>query len=88
MNVSVVNPEDKEELALTLEGKKNKFSHEHFERFGKGLGLTPKQITGVFKRFEKNRPKAIEWLDNSFLSDEMKVAYKQVLVERYERILR
>jgi serine/threonine-protein kinase HipA len=33
---------------------------------GKGLDLTDKQISGVFKRFVRNRLIAEEWLQHSF----------------------
>lgn len=86
LNVRIANPEDKEELALTLGGKKKKLTRVYFERFGEELGLTPKQIQGVFKRFEKNKEMAITWIDQSFLSDIMKEAYLEILNERYSRI--
>lgn len=86
LNVRIANPEDKEELALTLGGKKKKLNRVYFERFGEGLGLTPKQIQGVFKRFEKNKEKAITWIDQSFLSNIMKEAYLDILNERYSKI--
>lgn len=86
LNVRIANPEDKEELALTLGGKKKKLTRAYFERFGEGLGLTPKQIQGVFKRFEKNKVKALEWIDQSFLSEDMKEAYLEILNEQYARI--
>ncbi|NQT76342.1 MAG: HipA domain-containing protein [Bacteroidetes bacterium] len=86
LNVAIVFPEDTEELALTLEGKKKKLKWEHFERLGIGLYLTNKQIQGVFKRMIKYKPKAIEWIDKSFLSDNMKEAYINVLETRYEQL--
>ncbi len=86
LNVSLVLLEDTDELALTLEGKKRKFTHEHFERFGEGLGLTAKQVSRVFKRFDKNKQKAISWIDESFLTGKMKEQYKVILEERYSRI--
>ena len=87
LNVRIVNPEDKEELALTLGGKKKKLTRAYFERFGEGLELTPKQMEGVFNRFSKNKPMAMKWIQNSFLSDEMKQAYLQLLEERYEKLM-
>ena len=81
-----LNPDDKEELALTLEGKKSNFKRIHFESFGKGLGLTNKQIKGVFERFYKKKNYAIKWIDRSFLSDDMREKYKALLNERYTRI--
>ncbi len=83
LNVTIVNPEDKEEMALTIEGKKSKLTRSNFEALGKSLNLTDKQITGVFKRFNKNKSVAIKWIENSFLSDDMKVRYIELLSKRY-----
>lgn len=86
LNVALAFPEDKEELALTLLGKKKKLKLEHFEQLGEGVGLTPKQIKGTFNRILKNKPKAFSWIDQSFLSENMKSAYKEVLSERYGKL--
>ncbi|MBI9059103.1 MAG: HipA domain-containing protein [Labilibaculum sp.] len=86
LNVGIVLPEDKEELALTLAGKKSKLKWEHFEKLAQGIGLTQKQISGVVKRMLKNKSKAIELLDKSFLSDEMTIAYKEVLEAKYKQL--
>lgn len=86
LNVAIINPDDKEELALTLAGKKTKLKLEHFEQLGEGMNLTPKQIQSVFKRMTKNKPKAIDRINKSFLSDEMKIAYKELLEERYKQL--
>ncbi|MCK5816350.1 MAG: HipA domain-containing protein [Flavobacteriaceae bacterium] len=83
LNVSIVNPDDKEELALTLNGKKRKLTKEHFLNFGIGLGLTDKQIEGVFKRFEKKKKGVFEMVQSSFLSESMKTKYNDLLEERY-----
>ena len=85
LNVIIINPDDKKELALTMEGKKKKLKLEHFNRFGEGLGLTGKQMDGVFKRLYDNKLIALKLIDNSFLSHEMNEAYKEVLEERYAR---
>ena len=86
LNVNILNPEDTEELALTLCGKKNKFKREHFNQFGESLGLTKKQIEGVYKRMQKNKKNALKWIDKSFLSDQMKESYKAVLNKRYRQV--
>jgi serine/threonine-protein kinase HipA len=86
LNVAIINPDDDEELALTMEGKKKNIKREHFERFGEGLGLTQKQIKSVFNRFHKNKSKAIQWINNSFLAPEMKESYTTLLEDRYARI--
>lgn len=86
LNVAIILPDDKEELALTLEGKKKKLSKENFIRLGKGLDLTDKQVEGAFKRMVKNKSKAIAWVEKSFLSDDMKTAYINILESRYQQL--
>lgn len=84
LNGAIVNPDDTEELALTLEGKKKKLKWEHFERLGKKLRLNDKQIKAMAKRFIKNNVVAQEWIKNSFLSKEYKKKYLVLLEERYD----
>ena len=86
LSVAIVLPEDKEELALTLAGKKKKVKREHFEQLGDELALTRRQINGVFQRMIKNKPDAAHWIDQSFLSDSMKNAYCEVLNARYQQL--
>ncbi len=85
INVSILIPDDTEELALTLDGKKRKLKKEHFFRLGKELGLTSKQIEGVFKRFQAKREHAATLIDQSFLSVQFKKKYQTVLDERFLR---
>jgi serine/threonine-protein kinase HipA len=86
LNVAVILPEDKEELALTLDGKKKKLKKEHFEKLAESLGLTSKQIERTFNRMIKNKPKAINWIDISFLTEELKADYKEVIESRYVQL--
>jgi serine/threonine-protein kinase HipA len=86
LNVAIANPEDKEELALTIEGKKRKLKAEHFERFGAGMELTNKQIRNALLRFFKGKDEAFNWIDNSFLSETYKSLYKSLMEERYHTL--
>ena len=86
LNVAILLPEDKEELALTLEGKRKKLTRANFERLGKGLELTDKQIEGVFNRMLKRTPHVTVLIDKSFLSNDMKSAYKSILSTRYRQL--
>jgi len=86
LNVAIVNPEDTEELALTLEGKKKKLKWVHFEHLGQTMGLNDKQINGIAKRFQKNKKLAFNWIDNSFLSEEYKDKYKELIESRYANL--
>ena len=82
LNVSLANPSDHEELALLMEGKKRKFTRQHFERFGLGLGLNNKQIVKAFDRFLKNKLKAKSLIDASFLSERMQAAYWNIILQK------
>ncbi len=86
LNATIINPEDKEEMALMLNGRKNRFERIDFEQLGGNLGLISKQILGVFERFYKLKSKTIKWIDTSFLSNKMKTLYKEKMEERYHRI--
>jgi len=86
LNVTLVLPEDKEEMALTLSGKKKNLNSKSFIRFGQNLGLTDKQISGVFSRFFKNKSKAYDYIGLSFLSDSLKEKYIEILKERYKKL--
>ncbi len=86
LNVAIVNPEDREELALTIAGKKKKITKENLIDFGSTLSLSNKQISSVFKRFQKNKKQSLSMIENSFLSEEMKIRYIDLLLMRYNKI--
>jgi serine/threonine-protein kinase HipA len=46
--------------------------------------LNEKQIAGVFKRMIANKPLAIQWIKNSFLSKELKGKYLELMDKRYK----
>jgi len=83
LNVTIVNPSDTEELALTLEGRKKKLRLENFNTFARNLGMNDRQLKNVYSRFSKNKQSAFDWLDQSFLSAEQVEAYKALMDKRY-----
>lgn len=86
LNVNLANPKDKEELALSMEGKKRKFTRHHFERFGANLGLNKKQIQGVFNRLVNNKSAAKRLIDASFLSEAMQESYWNIMLRTYKAL--
>jgi len=86
LNVSIIFPEDEEELALTLSGKRKKIKKDHFIQLGLGLNLTEKQIQGAFKRMKQNTPQAMNLIEISFLSNQMKEAYKKLFEKRFYQL--
>lgn len=84
LNVHLHLPEDKEESALTIGGKKNKLSKTDFIDLRLKLGLTQKQIENTFKRFVKAEPKMITLIHQSFLNENYQNLYIQLLQKRLE----
>ena len=76
LSTSIVMPEDDEELALTLNGKKKKIKREDFEKVMSDSGMDEKSITNLFKKFEKAYPKWIEMIAQSFLPEEQQGLYR------------
>ncbi len=71
LSTSIVMPEDDEELALTLNGKKKKIKREDFEKAMRDSGMDNKAISNIFTKFTKALPKWAEVIRTSFLSVEL-----------------
>lgn len=87
-STAIVMPDDTEELALSLNGKKRKIKRSDFEGAMSNSGLEPKIIDTLFSKFEKAANKWFEFIDISFLPDEMRDRYKQIIVEKLETLRR
>jgi hypothetical protein len=86
LNVKIILPKDKEDTALLLGGKKTNFNKGYFDRLGEVLKLNEKQINGVFKRMQKWLPKAIVLIEKSFLTKELKEAYKERVILKVQQL--
>jgi len=84
INVQLHLPEDKEETALTIGGKKSRLTKADFINLGLKFGLSERQIENIFKRFMKAEEKMMELISTSFLDDEKKKIYKDLLSHRLE----
>ncbi|MFN4811927.1 MAG: HipA domain-containing protein [Bacteroidota bacterium] len=82
LNVKIILPEDMDETALLFGGKKKNFNKGHFNRLGEVLQLNEKQINAVYKRLFKWLPEAIQLIDISFLSEENRTSYKELITQR------
>lgn len=83
---TLVNPADKEDMALTLNGKKKKIKRSDFEIAFATLKLDAKQQKNIFNKMEKLVPKWEEMIDISFLNEEWKKMYKSLIKERFDRL--
>jgi serine/threonine-protein kinase HipA len=86
LSTKLLMPEDKEELALTLNGKKNNLRKKDFELFAEKLGINAKVKESVYKKFFSSIDIFNEIIERSFLKEESKALYKDLIEERIHRI--
>lgn len=86
LSTALVNPDDKEDLALTLNGKKNKINRNDFKAAFSASKLTESQQTNIFKKMEKARQGWIEFIEISFLSEEYKDKFIELINDRFNRV--
>lgn len=88
LSTKMVMPEDVEELALTLNGKKNRLKRTDFELAFSKFGLDEKVQENIFLKFENILPQWFEFIDRSFLSDTMKAQYKEYIQKRITSVIK
>jgi serine/threonine-protein kinase HipA len=77
---------ENEQMALTVNGRKNKITKQDFEALGNQLSLTEKQIENVFQLFVKNLDASIWWMENSFLPKEHKSKIIKTVTKRIHQL--
>ena len=75
LSTALVMPEDKEELALTLNGKKARITRRDFENAMITSGVDSKAAGNIFSKFARSFPKWEETIRASFLDTEMQEHY-------------
>ena len=82
VNAAIANPKDKEELALTLNGKKNHININDFKQAAAKSDVPVIVIDRLFGRFEKLLPQWEAMIGQSFLCEESKQSYLELLFKR------
>ena len=84
--VNVVFPSDKEEFALTLNGKKKNVTKNDFIKFASSEdpreNLEGKEVVRMMKKLISFIPKMFELIDHSSLSEKHKEEFKALILER------
>ena len=84
LSTALLMPEDTEELALTLNGKRRKIKRSDFEVAMNGCSLEKKIMDNLFSKFIKVTDKWLEFIDISFLPQEMKQQYKLIITRKLD----
>ncbi len=88
LNTTIVLPRPEEELALPLNGKKNKLKREDIiDYFGSNrLGIPDRVINKILAEFAETQDQWEKLIKISFLSTAMKNKYQEILAHRHTRI--
>ena len=86
LNVAIANPKDKEEMALPLSGRKTKLRLDDFLNSAKTMGLDENVVVRLITSLHKALPKWQMLIHNSFLSEDMKKMYEELIVSRLSRL--
>lgn len=86
LNTLLVMPSDTEELALTLNAKKKKIALQDFQKAASNSGLEEKVFQNILRKFHDVQNDWFAFIEQSFLSKEMKTAYIQMITIRMSRL--
>jgi len=88
LNSTIVLSNPKEEMALPIRGKKSNFTRNILISYfgGERLGLNEKVLSKTEEKFRELYPKWLDLIEISFLSDELKEKYIQILNLRREAL--
>lgn len=87
LSTALAMPEDEEELALTLNGKKKRIKRDDFEKAMRDSGMDEKAIINLFNRFLKAVPKWHGLIEDSFLPPDLREAYHDKIDAMARKIL-
>lgn len=79
--------DDPDDTALTINGKKRKIQEKDFRTFAEYCGLTVKQYENTVRKFKERIDDLNPLIEKSFLKEEDKEKYKEIVKERADRIL-
>ena len=86
LNAAILNPKDDEELALTLNGRKKRLKRSDFIAAGETMGIDPKIVDRLIGKYVGLHPRMSEFIGQSFLDEELKNRYNELICERMSRI--
>ena len=86
INAAILNPKDDEELALTLNGRKKRLKRADFVSAGVTMGIDAKTVDRLIGKYVRLYPRMSEFIGQSFLDEELKNRYNEMLRERISRL--
>ena len=82
LSTNVVLPSDKEQLALTLNGKKQNIRRKDFLVFASAIGLSERSTEKMIEKIVKLKSKYLSMCRDSYLPEQMKERLQNLIEER------
>lgn len=86
LSSKLVLPDDREELALTLSGKKRKLSGTHFAKAMQDYGISDKVIENTFSKFRQVYKLWMDFIQKSFLTIEMQQLFGELILNNIAKL--
>lgn len=86
LSTALVIPDDKEESALTINGKKSRLKKNDFDALALSIGINTKVLESIYTKFEKVLPNWIEFIKQSFLSKAMQKNYIELIQAKHQNL--
>ena len=80
--LNLIMPEDTEQLALTLNGKKRNIRRIDFVKFAENCSISVKSANDMLNKLCSLRDDFLMQCDQSYLSDELKIKTKELIMQR------
>ena len=82
VNVHIINPVYKEDMALMLDGRKRKIKLRNFDALAVALGIPLKVVSNTYKKFQSLDKSVHEFIEASFLNGQLKTLYAKTWVDK------
>lgn len=86
LSTALVIADDKEETALTINGKKSRLKKKDFDALAISMNINTKVLDSIYTKFEKALPKWIDFIKQSFLSKTMQKKYIELIKTKHQNL--
>ena len=83
---NIIIPSDKEEMALTLNGKKRNLTKNDFLEFAKSVEIDQKIANKLILKIVSYKEEILKTIDESLLSNKFKNNFKRLVIDRIARL--
>ena len=86
VSTKIPMPDDLDEMALTINGRKRGLKGSDFDGLAKSLKIPAKAMENTYSKFANKINEANEWIKISFLPAKIKKEYKNIIAENAKKI--